>query len=99
MHTVEYYATDAAGNAEASHTIQVEVTEGTGGGISGLLSNPFLWIALIAAIAVVLVVVLLVMRRRKGQQPAMYPGPGQPMPTQPQPMPEYPPPPAPPGMG
>jgi hypothetical protein len=99
MHTVEYYATDAAGNAEATHTIQVEVSEGTGGGVSGLLSNPFLWIALIAAVAVVLVVVLLVMKRRRGQQPATYPGPGQPMPAQPQPMPEYPPPPAPPGMG
>ena len=97
MHTIEYYSRDAAGNTEATKSIQVEVKTGTGGGVSGLLTNPILWIAVIAAAAALLVVVLLVMRRRRGQQPAMYPGPGQPMP--PQPMPEYPPPPAPPGMG
>jgi len=96
-HTVEFYATDNAGNTEAIGSITVEVTEGTGGGISGLLSNPLLWILLIAAIAAVLVVVFLVMKRRKGQQPVVYPGPGQPMPLQP--TPDMPPPPGPNNMG
>ncbi len=95
-HTVEFYATDVAGNAETIQSITVKIGKS---GISGLLTNPILWIGLIAAIAVLVVVVLLVTKRRRGQQPVMYPGPGQPMPAQPQPMPEYPPPPAPPGMG
>ena len=98
MHTVEYFATDRAGCPEAMKSIQVEVTSGTTGGISELLSNPILWIILIAAIAAVLVLVVVLMKRRKGgQQPVMYPAPGQPMPA---PQPEYPfPPPGPPPSG
>jgi|GEM_PF-1303076 len=85
-HTVEYFATDLAGNPEQMKSITVEVTSGSGGGISGLLSNPILWIILIAAVAGVLVLLLVVARRKKGgQQPASYPGPAQPMPVQPQP--------------
>ncbi len=71
-HTVDFYCTDSAGNAEAMQSISV-VVEDDGGNPDdgpGILGGPLLWIGLIAAaIAAALILLLLVLKRKKGQQP------------------------------
>lgn len=85
-HTIEYYSVDVAGNTEAVKAVEVEV----GGGVSGLFTNPILWMVIIAAIVVVVVLILLAAKRKKGApqgHPQMMPPqgpmqPGPPPPTQ-----------------
>jgi len=77
-HTLEYYSVDAAGNREATKSVEVK-GESTGGGISS--SAVMLIGAIAAAIVAALVIIMLLMKRRKGQAPvAMVPAPGEIMP-------------------
>ncbi len=79
-HTIDFYATDVAGNAEQAQSITVKI--GGKSGTSGLLTNPILWIVIISAALAVLVLLVFMMKRRKGQQPVMYAGQYQQAPQQ-----------------
>ena len=74
-HTLEFYATDAAGNTEAIQTVTVSVDVEIPEFSLALVSL----IGLLVAVAAILIVLLL-MKRRKGQQPTdMGPAAGAPM--------------------
>ena len=69
-HTLEFYATDAAGNTEVAQTVAVEVEEADDDDGDVLGSGAMLWVGIGLLAAIAAIVVVLLMKRKKGQQPA-----------------------------
>ena len=73
-HKVDYYSLDAAGNQEATKSVNVVgIPEDNGDGGGGLGTGALILIVggIVAIVIVALIILLLLMKRKKGQQPVM----------------------------
>ncbi|MBN1678083.1 MAG: hypothetical protein JW880_06045, partial [Candidatus Thermoplasmatota archaeon] len=68
-HTVEFHSVDAAGNAEATHSLEVEVENGQGSAILGDWTL-YIVLAIIAIIAIISIGAIFGMRRRARESDA-----------------------------
>jgi len=85
-HLLEYYSIDAAGNQEATQTLEVKPSSGLS--LGGMVA--ILLIGVVIAAAVIVVLLLLVKKRKQEQAPYQYVPPMQP-PGPPQMPPQMPP--------
>lgn len=82
--TVTLQVTDSLGRVSSAQTT-IQVTSGGSGSLTGLLSNPFLLIAMVVVVAALLLLIVLLRRRRRsgGVAPAASSPPSAPAPAAP----------------